>query len=173
MVMEIEKGMSAVIWIATVLLQHQDIWTLTLTGTSIKLIYILRFGNRFMYVYTTYLNIPVMIKWFSSVSHPNGLSALLNGRTGINTSQNREESSSPVSQRGSSVIPVNLHGTATLPNNSYPMGYWSSLNYQTSGGLPNHQLELQSPTSAISNYSLSRNMLKNYNQSNSITMINR
>ena len=113
---------------------------------------------------------------FSSMSHPNGLSALLNGRMGNQPANNQlDEDSSPMSQGGSSsVAQPNFSGNATLPHNAYPSGYWSSLNYQISNGVPiNHQLELQSPASNISNYSLSRNMMKNYNQNNSSARANR
>ena len=100
------------------------------------------------------------------MSHPNGLSALLNGRIGNTASHHCEDDASPMSQGGSSIAPANFSGTATLPHNAFPSGYWSSLNYQVSGAPVNHQLELQSPASNISNYSLSRNMMKNYNQTN-------
>ena len=103
----------------------------------------------------------------SSLSHPNGLSAMLNGRFGNTPTHHCQDDSSPMSQGGSSVAPAHFPGNGTLPNNSYPSGYWSSLNYQTANGAVNHQLELQSPASNISNYSLSRNMLKNLNQCNS------
>ena len=99
------------------------------------------------------------------MSHPNGLSALLNGRIVNPASHHCENDTSPMSQGGSSMIaPPNFSGPATLPHNSFPSGYWSSLNYHVPGGPVNHQLELQSPASNISNYSLSRNMMKNYNQ---------
>ena len=104
------------------------------------------------------------------MSHPNGLSALLNGRmVNPQTNSQCDDDSSPMSQGGSSsAAPPNFSGNATLPHNAYPSGYWSSLNYQISNGVQvNHQLELQSPASNISNYSLSRNMMKNYNQNNS------
>ena len=92
---------------------------------------------------------------------------MLNGRFGNTPTHHCQDDSSPMSQGGSSVAPAHFPGNGTLPNNSYPSGYWSSLNYQTANGAVNHQLELQSPASNISNYSLSRNMLKNLNQCNS------
>ena len=103
------------------------------------------------------------------MSHPNGLSALLSARIGNTPTHHCEDDASPMSQGGSSVTAANLSGHATLPHN----GYWSSLNYQVSGGPVNHQLELQSPASNISNYSLSRNMMKNYNQNNVSARSNR
>ena len=98
----------------------------------------------------------------------------MNGRIGNNLAHNGEESSSPVSQGGLNGMPANLSSNLNIPNNQHPsMGYWSSLNYNLSGGGVHHPLELQSPTSVISNYSLNRNMMKNNNRSNSMTIGNR
>ena len=110
-----------------------------------------------MVYYVKYINLSLSL---SSMSHPNGLSGLMNGRLSNHVAYQTEDSPSPVSHHGGgTMLPNNSSVAPTgIPNHSnHPTGYWSSLNYNVSGGAFNQQLELQSPSSVLSNYSLNRN----------------